>query len=67
MTNSAYAKTMEMDFCMVFCTNAFLSPGVNSRAELVPSPRDYARGEQSVKSIDISFKRFVRDEVALIT
>jgi hypothetical protein len=23
--------------------NAFVSPGVNSRGELVPSPRDYAR------------------------
>jgi hypothetical protein len=40
-------KTMEMDFCVVFCAldfaNAFLSPGVNSRSELVLSPRANAR------------------------
>jgi hypothetical protein len=27
----------------LYFANAFLSPGVNSRAELVPSPRSYAR------------------------
>jgi hypothetical protein len=36
-----------MDFCIVFCAlnfaNAFVSPGVNNRAEFVPSPRAYAR------------------------
>jgi hypothetical protein len=37
MTNSAYAKTMEMDFCVVFCDlsmrNPFLAYFVNSDSE----------------------------------
>jgi hypothetical protein len=35
--------------------SAFLSPGVNSRAELVPSPRAYARNVAVGSAIIISF------------
>jgi hypothetical protein len=38
--------------------NAFVSPGVNSRAELVPSPRVYARNGAP--------RRWLGDEISVI-